>query len=117
MDKTLARLASETDAESDEVMTAEEHAAEDQSDKYLTDTKILRMPFRDNIPPEQWPKVLDWSYSNMSELFDIGVKTGEEFAEKHSVRLGLSKKGWKQAPAQAAATPASEFHSKLWPGR
>ena len=106
VDKTLARLTSETDSEADFVLTAEEHDHEHHSEKYLTETKILRMPFRDHIPEEHWPKVLDWSYSNMSKLFDIGVETAEEFVKKHSVRLGLTKKGWKKAPKRSAATSA-----------
>ncbi|ABG32450.1 hypothetical protein CEP88_04420 [Roseobacter denitrificans] len=53
----------------------------------LEGVDVLRMPFRDNISDEQWPKVLDWSYSNMSTLFDIGYKTGTEFAQKHKAKL------------------------------
>ena len=45
------------------------------------------MPFRNHIPEEQWPTVLDWSYSNMSTLFDIGVETGEAFFAEHEERL------------------------------
>jgi predicted acylesterase/phospholipase RssA len=55
-------------------------------------TEFLRMRFRDHIPEEHWPKVLDWSHSNMSKLFDIGVKTGEDFVEKHRERLENSMK-------------------------
>jgi predicted acylesterase/phospholipase RssA len=54
--------------------------------------EFLRMRFRDHIPKEHWPKVLDWSYSNMSKLFDIGVKTGKDFVEKHGERLEGSMK-------------------------
>jgi predicted acylesterase/phospholipase RssA len=49
--------------------------------------ELLRMRFRDHIPDEQWPKVLDWSHSNMSELFKVGVKTGREFVKTHRERL------------------------------
>ncbi|MEM1074757.1 MAG: patatin-like phospholipase family protein [Pseudomonadota bacterium] len=49
----------------------------------LKNIDVLRMPFRNNISEEQWPKVLDWSYSNMSALFDVGYKTGQDFAEEH----------------------------------
>ncbi|MFK7745222.1 MAG: patatin-like phospholipase family protein [Roseobacter sp.] len=71
--------------------------AEMDSEKYETDgaelenVEVLRMPFRDNISDEQWPKVLDWSYSNMSTLFDIGYKTGKEFAEKYADKLKTSQ--------------------------
>lgn len=56
----------------------------------LEDVSVLRMPFRDHIPEEQWPKMLDWSYSNMSALFDIGYKTGQQFAETHKKQLAES---------------------------
>ncbi|HSF94119.1 MAG TPA: patatin-like phospholipase family protein [Thermohalobaculum sp.] len=55
--------------------------------------KMLRMPFRDLIPEEHWPKVLDWSHSNMSTLFDIGYETGQNFVEKHAGALGIGRKG------------------------
>lgn len=57
----------------------------------LEDVKVLRMPFRDNIAEEQWPKVLDWSYSNMSTLFDIGYKTGVQFVETYKKELADGK--------------------------
>jgi hypothetical protein len=50
-------------------------------------TELLRMPFRKKIRPEDWPEVLDWSHSNMSKLFDIGVETGKAFYEEHKARL------------------------------
>ncbi|MFK7761728.1 MAG: patatin-like phospholipase family protein [Roseobacter sp.] len=71
--------------------------AEMDSEKYethgshLEDVNVLRMPFRDNISAEQWPKVLDWSYSNMSTLFDIGYKTGEQFVETYKKELSNGK--------------------------
>jgi predicted acylesterase/phospholipase RssA len=49
---------------------------------------MLRMPFRDLIPEEHWPKVLDWSHSNMSTLFDIGYQTGKNFVANHAAKLG-----------------------------
>jgi predicted acylesterase/phospholipase RssA len=64
----------------------------------LDRTELLRMPFRDHIPDDQWPEVLDWSHSNMQKLFDIGVETGEKFYEDHKERLKLSMK-YKADPA------------------
>jgi predicted acylesterase/phospholipase RssA len=57
---------------------------------YAHRPELLRMRFRDHIPEEHWPEVLDWSHSNMSKLFDIGVKTGEDFVRKHGDRLKRS---------------------------
>lgn len=64
--------------------------AYEDGDAKLDGVDVLRMPFRNNISDEQWPRVLEWSYSNMSELFDIGYKTGQEFAQTHKNTLGKS---------------------------
>ncbi|MEP0940194.1 MAG: hypothetical protein ABJH63_10340 [Rhizobiaceae bacterium] len=52
---------------------------------------MLRMPFRNRISEERWEKVLDWSHSNMSELFDIGYDTAQDFIQENWERLGLKK--------------------------
>ena len=62
------------------------------ADHQFDRTELLRMPFRKNIRDEHWEEVLDWSHSNMSRLFDIGYKTGQEFYETHKVRLERSMK-------------------------
>ena len=61
-------------------------------------TELLRMPFRDYITDDEWLEVLDWSHSNMSRLFEIGKKTGEDFVKKYRDRLELSKE-YKADPA------------------
>lgn len=53
---------------------------------------MMRMPFRDNIPDDYWPKVLDWSHSNMSYLFDKGFETGQKFVQENWKALGLKTK-------------------------
>lgn len=53
---------------------------------------MLRMPFRDRISEERWENVLDWSHSNMSDLFDIGYDTAQDFLQEHWARLGLKKR-------------------------
>ena len=60
------------------------------------------MPFADHIPEEQWPKVLDWSYSNMLTLFDIGYETGKKFAEDNAVKLAKSQE-WHMRPREIVA--------------
>ena len=64
--------------------------------------KVLRMPFADHIPEEQWPKVLDWSYSNMLTLFDIGYETGKKFAEDNAAKLAKSQE-WHMRPREIVA--------------
>ena len=53
---------------------------------------MLRMPFRHRISEERWEKVLDWSHSNMSDLFDIGYDTAQDFLQEHWEQLGLKKR-------------------------
>jgi predicted acylesterase/phospholipase RssA len=60
---------------------------DEADDSQFNRTELLRMPFRDHIPEERWPEALDWSYSNMSALFDIGVETGEKFFADNEERL------------------------------
>jgi NTE family protein len=62
--------------------------------KYNDYWKLNLMPVKFEIPNEHWPKVLDWSYSNLSTLFDIGYEAGQKFYEEHKEVL--------QAPAEAA---------------
>ena len=70
-------------------------------------TELLRMPFRDHIPEEHWPLVLDWTYSNMSKLFDVGYQTGCAFVEDHKARLERSIGDGRtlKVPGDAAAAP------------
>ncbi|MEO9527849.1 patatin-like phospholipase family protein [Roseibium sp.] len=53
-------------------------------------SELLRMPFGRHIPDHHWPKILDWSHSNMSTLFDIGYDTGKQFVANHKNRLESS---------------------------
>ena len=53
-------------------------------------SELLRMPFGRHIAEEHWPKVLDWSHSNMSHLFEIGQQTGRAFVGHHKERLESS---------------------------
>jgi len=46
---------------------------------------LLRITF--DIPEQHWPKVLDWSYSNLSTLYDIGYAAGREFYAAHKQLL------------------------------
>ncbi len=51
--------------------------------------EVLGMPFADHISDERWPYVLDWSHSNMSELFDNGYAAARAFLQENGARLGL----------------------------
>ncbi len=54
--------------------------------------KLLKVEF--DIPEENLPYVLDWSYSNLDTLFDVGYRSGLKFYEKHKKEL------LKKSPAQ-----------------
>jgi NTE family protein len=47
--------------------------------------ELLRIRF--DIPDEHWPHVLDWSYSNLARLYDIGYAAGLRFYEQHKDKL------------------------------
>jgi predicted acylesterase/phospholipase RssA len=49
--------------------------------------KFKLIEFRFQVPEELHPHVLDWSYSNMQRLWDIGVEAGEEFFRQHADKL------------------------------
>lgn len=60
-------------------------------------TEVLMLEFEDLVPEAHWPKVLDWSYSNLSQLFDIGYRAGHRFYEQYRGQLT----GWKNWPGQS----------------
>ncbi len=43
--------------------------------------KLMPVDFNSLIPKNYWPKALDWSYSNLSTLYDIGYEAGQKFFE------------------------------------
>jgi len=46
---------------------------------------LLKIEF--DVPDEQWPYALDWSYSNLKILYDVGYESGTKFYEKHKAKL------------------------------
>jgi predicted patatin/cPLA2 family phospholipase len=68
--------------------------------KHNKDWNLNLMPITFDIPDQHWPKVLDWSYSNLSILYDIGYKAGEQFYEDNKKVLAAEA----QPDASAHAT-------------
>jgi predicted acylesterase/phospholipase RssA len=68
--------------------------------KYNKDWKLNLMPITFDIPDQHWPRVLDWSYGNLSMLYDIGYKAGEQFYEDNKKVLAAEA----QPDASAHAT-------------
>ncbi len=52
--------------------------------------KLNLMEINFKIPDKQWPHVLDWSYSNLSTLYDVGYEAGETFYENNKTNLPLA---------------------------
>jgi hypothetical protein len=48
---------------------------------------LLKIEF--DVPEEHLVKVLDWSSSNASLLFDIGYKSGLSFCDAHGDKLDI----------------------------
>jgi predicted acylesterase/phospholipase RssA len=57
------------------------------ADKWGKDGEEFLLQLKFNIPKEHWPYVLDWSYSNLSKLYDIGYEAGLRFYEEHGDKL------------------------------
>lgn len=55
--------------------------------KHLQNWQIDLLKIEFDIPRHHWPKVLDWSYSNLSTLYDIGYESGHRFCDEHRERL------------------------------
>jgi NTE family protein len=51
--------------------------------QYNKDWHLNLMRIKFEIPDRHWPRVLDWSYSNLATLFDIGYEAGQKFYEEH----------------------------------
>jgi NTE family protein len=50
-----------------------------------TGVKLLTLSF--DIDPTLYPTMTDWSFSNLSQMFEIGRKAGKEFVEQHGNKL------------------------------
>jgi NTE family protein len=55
--------------------------------KYNKDWKLNLLRIKFDVPEEHWPHVLDWSYSNLSKLYDIGYAAGLKFYEENKEAL------------------------------
>ena len=52
--------------------------------------ELLKIDFQQHIPDGHWPNVLDWSYSNLQTLYNVGVQAGEAFYAQHRKLLKAS---------------------------
>jgi predicted acylesterase/phospholipase RssA len=74
---------------------------------------VLMPDLKRDIPDAHWPKVLDWSASNMRLLFDAGYAAAMRFCNEHGERLALSTTQPRAQPAarlvmQPVTPPATQ---------
>jgi hypothetical protein len=55
--------------------------------KYRKDWNVELLRIRFDIPEDRWPFALDWSYSNLKTLYDVGYDAGLRFYEEHKDAL------------------------------
>jgi predicted patatin/cPLA2 family phospholipase len=55
--------------------------------KYNKDWGLNLLRIKFDIHDEHWPNVLDWSYSNLCTLYDIGYTAGEKFYDENAEAL------------------------------
>jgi predicted acylesterase/phospholipase RssA len=59
----------------------------DEHGNPVENRKLLKVQFSEHMPEEQWPKVYDWSYSNLSTLFEVGRNAGKAFVKNNHAAL------------------------------
>ena len=55
--------------------------------KYRKSWNVELLRIRFDIPEDHWPFALDWSYSNLKTLYDVGYDAGLRFYEEHKEAL------------------------------
>jgi hypothetical protein len=76
------------------------------ADKWGKDGEEFLLQVKFDIPEDHWPYVLDWSYGNLSNLYDIGYAAGLKFCEEHGAKLKRTAGRVARAQSDAAAEPA-----------
>lgn len=51
--------------------------------RYNRDWKLDLLKINFDIPDDHWPNVLDWSYSNLKTLYELGYQAGLNFYKEH----------------------------------
>jgi predicted acylesterase/phospholipase RssA len=51
--------------------------------KYRKDWNVELLRIRFDVPDDHWPYALDWSYSNLKTLYDVGYDAGLKFYDEH----------------------------------
>jgi hypothetical protein len=57
----------------------------------LKRVELIVISMEKHVPPNQWPYLLDWSYSNLKTLYELGYETGAALVENETSREHLFK--------------------------
>ena len=57
----------------------------------LKRVELIVISMEKHVPPNQWPYLLDWSYSNLKTLYELGYETGAALVEDETSREHLFK--------------------------
>jgi NTE family protein len=55
--------------------------------KYRKNWNVELLRIRFDVPDDHWPYALDWSYSNLKTLYDVGYDAGLKFYDEHEHAL------------------------------
>jgi predicted acylesterase/phospholipase RssA len=55
--------------------------------KYRKNWNVELLRIRFDVPDDHWPYALDWSYSNLKTLYDVGYEAGLKFYDEHEHAL------------------------------
>lgn len=53
----------------------------------LRKVDLIEISMEKHVPPNHWPYVLDWSYSNLKTLYELGYEAGVALVEEEAERL------------------------------
>jgi hypothetical protein len=51
--------------------------------KYKKNWNVELLKIEFDIPEDHWPYALDWSYSNLKTLYDVGYEAGLKFFDEN----------------------------------
>jgi predicted acylesterase/phospholipase RssA len=85
------------------------------ADRWGKDGEEFLLPIEFDIPAEHWPHAIDWSYSNLSKLYDIGYGAGVRFCERNGHKL--KRAAGPVAKAQTGTTPSGPGRTQRGSGR
>ncbi|UGA39311.1 hypothetical protein JOS77_07075 [Chromobacterium haemolyticum] len=62
-------------------------ALHNKDDQGRPRTEVLKIQFDKLIDPKRRAEELDWSHSNLSQLYEIGYQAGQDLLRQHRAKL------------------------------